>query len=210
MSSESTKESPRQRLERLRLEVASLPDEQPVEAASAPAPLRLPTPGETIHALESGLTIATGLGWLAGGAVLARGQNLVVTSQLLEANRDALGRYNGPGLVHHPDEQMAVHGRLLFAPGPAPDDMTAEPGTAEWREQREQARTDAWLEPDTARRAAALAEVERKYGVAPTTSTHWKVEDPSIKQAEAQRAELDAGGVRLRSHYEAQEPGVRR
>lgn len=210
MSTESTKESPRQRLERLRIEVVNLQDEQPVEAVSAPAQLRLPVPGETIHCLESGLTISTGGGWITGGAVLARGQNLVVTTQLLEANRDALGRYGGPGLVHHPDEQMAVHGRLLFAPGPAPDDMTAETGTAEWVEQREVARRAAWAEPDPARRTDALAEVERKYGAAPTTSTHWKNEDPSIAAAAAQRAELDAGGVKLRSHYEAQEPGVRR
>lgn len=210
MSTESTKESPRQRLERLRLEVANLPDEQPEETASAPAQLRLPVPGSLVHCLVSGTTISTGGGWIAGGAVLARGANVVITSALLEANRDASGRYWGPGLALDEQAQLDAYGKVLFRDGPAPDDMIPEPGTSEWVEAREQARQDAWREPDTARRAAALAAVNARFGAAPTTSTHSKIEDPSIKRAEAQRAELDAGGVRLRSHYEAQEPGVRR
>jgi hypothetical protein len=42
------------------------------------------------------------------------------------------------------------------------------------------------------------------------TSTHWKIEDPSIKQAEQQQEALAKGGVRHVSHYVAQEPGVQR
>lgn len=208
MSTESTKETPRQRLERLRVEYANLLAD---EAAGAPAQLRLPTPGSVVHCVVSGTTISTGGGWLAGGAVLARGASLVITSALLEANRDASGRYWGPGLALDEQAQLDAYGKVLFRDGPAPADMTAEPGTSEWVEQREVSRRAAWAEPDPGRRAAALAEVERKYGPAPLTSATLNTSpDPSIAAAAAQRAELDAGGVRLRSHYEAVEPEARR
>lgn len=195
------------RLRAAREALAALQAEQ--AASVAAAPLRLPEPGETIHCLETGLTIATGQGWLAGGAVLNRGQNIVVTTALLEANRDRGGRYRGPGLAHSPEAQLAVHGRLLFAPGPAPDDMVPEHGTAEWRMAREAARQAAWAEADPERRAAALAAVNAKFGAAPVTSTIINsTPDPSIAAAAAQQKALDEGGVRVSQHVEAREAGV--
>lgn len=202
MSTDTTTETTGQRrLREARERVAAL------EAASAPT-LRLPQPGETIHCLETGLTISTGGGWVAGGAVLNRGQNLTVTAALLEANRDAAGNYNGPGLAHDPEAQQRVHGRLLFAPGPAPKDMVPERDTPTWREAREQARLEAWAQPSAEAQRAALAEVERRFGPPVSTATYTKINDPSIAAAEAQQKELDEGGVRLKWHAEAKEAGV--
>lgn len=173
-------------------------------AATAAAPLGLPEPGSIAHCLATGTTISTGAGWLAGGVVLNRGQNVVVTTAMLEATRDAGGRYTGVALVNDPAAQLARHGRVLFAPGEAPADMVPEHGTAEWRMAREAARQAAWSESDPARRNAALAAVNSKFGPAPITSTTISTTpDPSIAAAEAQRARLDAGGVRQINNYEA-------
>lgn len=191
------------RLRAAREALAALQAEQAATTAAA-APLRLPEPGSIVHCLVTGTTISTGQGWLAGGAVLNRGQNVVITAAMLDATRDAGGRYTGVALVNNPDAQLARHGRILFAPGEAPADMTFEPNTREWREAREAARTSAWTESDPARRAAALAEVERRFGPAPVTSTTISTTpDPSIALAEQQRARLDAGGVRHVNNYEA-------
>ncbi|MDQ0725694.1 hypothetical protein [Microbacterium sp. W4I20] len=200
-------ESPRQRLHRLRAELA---EREAVATAPAEAQLRLPVPGTTIHCLVSGTTISTGTSFTSRGAVLDRGTNITVTADMIEGNRDAGGRYRGPALVHDADAQIAAHGCVLFAPGPAPSDMVPERGTPTWREQRENARQAAHREADPVRRRAALDQVERKHGPAPTTSTILNsTPDPSIKLAEQQRAELDAQGLRLKWSYDAVEPGVK-
>lgn len=196
----NTTESPRERLERLRMEVAELDR----SAANAAVPV---APGDTVHCLESGLTISTGGGWLAGGAVLRRGQNLTVTQALLDANRDAAGRDTGPALARDPAAQIRMHGRVIFGFGPAPEGMLPEHDTAEWREAREQARREAWALPTAEARGEALRALQERFGDAPTTSISWRTADPSIAAAAQQRAELDAGGVRLKWHYSAQEPG---
>ena len=199
MSTNKT-ETARERLTRLRAQVAELDR----VAAEAEIPV---VPGDTVHALESGLTISTGAGWLTGGAVLARGQNLVITAALLEANRDAGGRFTGPALARNPAEQVRVHGRVIFGFGEAPSDMLPERGTAEFREARENARREAWAMPTAEGRHAALKDVHERFGDAETTSVYWRVEDPSVRQAEEQQAALAAGGVRLVNNYEAREPG---
>lgn len=210
MTYANTSETGRERLERLRAEVAEM--DRRAEAAKALAtPPVLPEPGSVVHCLVTGTTISTGQGWLAGGIVLNRGQNIVITTAMLDATRNAGGRYTGVALVNHPEAQLARHGRILFAPGEAPDDMVPEHGTAEWRMARETARQAAWSESDPGRRNAALREVERRFGPAPTTSTTIRTSpDPSIAAAAAQRARLDAGGLKFHMDYSAVEPGVKR
>lgn len=199
-------ETPIQRLERLRAQAAARDAKPP----AASAQLRLPQPGEVVHSLISGNTVHTGAGGMSGGVVIARGDALVVTAAMLEAARTASGEYRGVALVHEPERQIALYGEQRFAPGPAPVDMLPEVGTAEWRQAREEARTAAWQQPDPDARAAALRRVNERFGSAPETSIHWKVDDPTIAAAEAQQAALDTGGVRFSMHVEAREAGAQR
>ncbi|MBP3978693.1 hypothetical protein [Microbacterium sp. BLY] len=210
-----TNETGRQRLERLRAEVAELDRAAAETVVPVVAPERdqaaLPVvPGDQIHALRTGVTFGTGGGFLSASHVSRRGETYTITQALIDASKDA----NGSSWLRHlatEEAQLATWGEVRFGLGPAPVDLLPEHGTAEWRASREEARQSAWREPDSDRRAAALAAVNEKFGPAPVTSTVLSTApDPSIAAAEAQRKALDEGGVRLRWDYVAQEPGVRR
>ncbi len=130
--------------------------------------------GDVIHAVSTGLNIPRTASLWGGlpSLSLTRGDRVVVTQAMIEA---AIDRHGNPGwtaLVHDPQRQIARWGRIHLAPGEPPADM--QPwiyGDASWSEQREIARKAAWQEIDPQRRAAALEEVKRKFGPAPTTST---------------------------------------
>lgn len=212
-----TNETGKQRLERLRAEVAEL-DRAAAEAqtsvvATEPehaesTPLHL-VPGDQIHALRTGVTFGTGGGFTSAAHVSRRGETYTITQTLIDASKDA----NGNSWLSHlasDEAQLAAWQEVRFGIGPAPADLLPEHGTSEWRAAREEARQAAWREPDPDRRAAALQAVRDRFGEAPVTSNHWKVEDPSIAAAEAQRAALDAGGVRFSQHVEAREAGAKR
>lgn len=234
MSTNKT-ETGRERLERLRREVAEMDHHAELARAQAEsvalpsragheiehaakarmaaasmvdgnAPLPV-APGDTIHALVTGTTFATGSSLMSASHVTTRGESYVVTQKLIEASRDAGGRSWLRHLISD-EAQLRRWGEVRFGIGPAPEGMTAERGTAEHREQREAARREAWGMPTAQARADALAAVESRFGPAPTTSTTISTSpDPSIAAAAAQRARLDAGGLKFHMDVVAREAG---
>lgn len=210
----STIESPRERLERLRAEVPALEAaarlrvaEDAVVAGDGPLPV---APGDQIHAKVTGVTFATGRGFTSASHVTTAGETYTITQQLLEASRDAGGRSWLRHLVSD-EAQVRRWGAVRFGIGPAPEGMTPEPGTAEHREAREQARREAWAQPTAQARTAALAAVESRFGPAPISSTTISTTpDPSIAAAAAQRARLDNSGPKFWMKVEAREAGAKR
>lgn len=209
MSTETSQETTGQRrLREAREAVAALGTKTTATAsADETAPLRLPRAGEQVHARVTGTTLATGGPY--GGTVLMRGQTFTVTDAMLELSKNRFGQYSGVALVHEPEAQIEKYGEMRFAPGPAPADLDPwTPGTAEWRVAREQARREAWALPTAEGRRAALAEVQRRFGAAPsTTTTLNQAPDASIRAAEEQRARIAAAGVRQHSTYAPSERG---
>jgi hypothetical protein len=146
--------------------------------------------GDVIHCTDThGIVLPRSVGaFREPGIQLFRGDTVTVLAEWLEASRDRHGQLGWPAWVHDADEQVRRFGHVRLAPGPAPLGMEKWlPGDSTWREERETARRAAWGEPDPARRSAALAEVQRRYGDGPVTSTITRVErTPSERQAEAQ------------------------
>lgn len=231
----TTNETGRERLERLRVEVAEI--ERHAELARAQAesvalPVRggheiehaakarmaaasmvdgnAPLPvraGDQIFAKVSGVTFATGRGFTSASHVTTRGETYTVTAALIEASFDAGGRSWLRHLVSN-EAQLRRWNEVRFGLGPAPEGMVPEPGTAEHREAREQARQVAWSMPTPQARAEALAAVNERFGPAPTTSTTLSTtQDPSIAAAAAQRARLDASGPKFFMDVVAREAG---
>lgn len=165
MSSKQT-ETPSEKLDRLRAEVASH------QRADTTVPVV--QAGDVIHALATGLSISrTASIW--GGLpplLLTRGDRIVVTEEMVAADRDRHGRPGWTSMVHDPDRQLRRWGKVFLAPGEPPEGIEPwELGSPEWAEARETARKAAWNEPNPQRRAVALDDVQRVYGAAPTTST---------------------------------------
>lgn len=203
-------ETPRERLDRLRVEVAQRRAELD-ETAAVP----IVEAGDTIHCVDpGGVLLPRSVAVFGGepGMQLFRGDTVTVREEWIEASRDASGALTWPSWVHDPHEQIRRWGRVRLAPGAFPADVSRyEPGTANWAAAREEARQAAWREPGAERRAAALAEVAREFGPPPVTSvTLNTAPDPSVRQAEEQRARLDAAGVKFHMHVEAREAGVQR
>lgn len=122
--------------------------------------------GDVVHALVSGFTFPGSLE-LTGGRVTRRGEDITITDDMLEAAKDRRGA-SFWDLVDDPDGQVARWGHEVFRRGSAPDDMeTWTPGSPEHQLARERARQDAWTLPDPRERAAALQEVQRRYGALP-------------------------------------------
>lgn len=125
---------------------------------------------DTIHFLAAGVTYATKkddpFGF--GGRTSKRGDELKVTAELRAANSD---RNGDCWLDQSEDEQLALHGRVLFRRGPWPDDADLYVrGSSEWQDAREAARKAAWSLQDPRARNEALAAVHSRFGAAPVTS----------------------------------------
>lgn len=179
------------------------------KAARAALPV---APGDQFHVLKTGVGIHTGGGFLASSHISTAGETITVTAAMIEANYSMSG-WNWMSIIDDEDAQLARWGEVRFRLGRAPADVQTwnEWGDPDFVEQREAARREAWQQPSAQARADALAAVQARFGpAAPTSTTLNTTPDPSIKQAEQQRARLHAAGVRHISHFEAQEPGVRR
>ncbi|HYP73136.1 hypothetical protein [uncultured Microbacterium sp.] len=169
-------------------------------AASAP---RIPSPGDTLHCLRSGLTVNLGGGSMITGraVVLERGQTFTVTSEMIEAARDRNGSLatSWVGVVYDEERQVKRYGAVMVRPGPAPSDLRPwEYGTPEWMRARDTARRRAYALPSEAERAEALAEVERIYGPAGSTSKTTAVYRPGehpTERAAAAQAERRRQGI---------------
>lgn len=174
-------------------------DADTTETASAP---RIPSAGETLHVLRSGLTVSLGGGSLMSGraVVLERGQTFTVTSAMIEAARDRHGSLDGSwlGVVYDDDAQRARYGAVIVRPGPAPADLRPwEYGSPEWFNARDTARRRAYALPSEAERREALAAVERDYGPAgstsKTTATYRPGSHPTERAAVAQAERVRRG-----------------
>lgn len=148
---------------------------------------------------------------LAGGLIIfgnvhKRGDQIELTAERIEGNRDRLGRSWLDDLSE--EGQLARWGEVRVGVGPWPEDLPAwSYGDPLWQMAREQACRAAWRHEDAATRRQALAEVEQIYGPArPTSRTVNSSPDPSIRAAAEQDRLLREGGVRLKSRFQ---PGER-
>lgn len=177
-------------------------------AARAALPVK---PGDQFHVLKTGVGIHTGGGFLASSHISTAGETITVTAAMIEANYSMSG-WNWMAIIDDADAQLARWGEVRFGLGQAPVDAPTwnVRGDADWVEQRNAAKAEAWNMPTVQARAEALAAVEARFGPAVTTATYSKYVDPSIKLAEEQQRALNTGGVRFAQHVEAKEAGARR
>jgi len=120
-------------------------------------------PGVTLHFLADGLTVHTGAGYRSESQVMRRGQTLLVTPEVREANTDRLGQCS---LDLTEAEQLARWRVVYFRPGPFPDDedpLTI--GSFEHDQARANALKQAAEIADPDEQRIALARVREKYGV---------------------------------------------
>lgn len=120
--------------------------------------------GQVVHVRQDGTTVRLSTAFMASSTVFSRGQEFLVTDEVLEAGLDRNGQL--PGWLSTLDDPSAPIGR-----GPWPESESRFiRGTPEWTEAREMARRRAWRQPGQAEQAASLREVEREFG--PSMPTH--------------------------------------
>ncbi|KAA9154746.1 hypothetical protein F6B41_12280 [Microbacterium lushaniae] len=197
-------ETPRERLERLRTEHAKLT----AQTASSPLPV---VPGDQFHAKQSGVTFATGGGFVSSGHVSRAGETYTVTQALIDASLDSNG-HSWLSIIGDDAAQLERWGAVRFGLGPAaPDAPTwSAVGDPDWHAARDAARAEAWNMPTAEARNAALAAMHAKFGPAPSTATYSVQVDPTIAAAESQQRALNEGGVRFSQYVEAREAGAQR
>lgn len=133
----------------------------------------IPTIGEQLHFLHTGTMFHTRVHGIAIAKIANRGDEITVSEDLLELNRDRYGQLPPwLALAKDPEAQLRVFGFEAVGTGPWPDLLSKTiPGTVEHDEAREEARRVAWTIQDDRKRQAALDEVEDAFGPMSTTST---------------------------------------
>jgi hypothetical protein len=148
-----------------------------------------------LHVLSGGL--------LLFGEARKRGDVLTVTQRDIDAQRDREGRSWCDDLSEA--AQLDRWGSIRLGLGPWPEDLAVwtEVGDPVWVEHRERARREAYSQPTAEARDAAVREVRRIYGEAPSTSRtlNAATSSPEIRTAEEQRRRLDAAGPRQVTRY---------
>lgn len=149
-------------------------------------------PAEQFHWLVDGIIWHTKRPsmFMGSSEISQRGQTVTITADMLEAS-PWIARYLGdePG-------QVERWGEVRIAPGPFPDDaMPWAYGSPAWQEQREDARRRAWAIADPEERAAARAEVERRFGPAPQTSKSTEIPEHYTERMAREQAERLARGA---------------
>ncbi|WP_322937589.1 hypothetical protein [Nocardioides bizhenqiangii] len=132
----------------------------------------MPKPGDILHFLRSGQTYHDIRRGQFAAFVSRRGQELVVTADLIEASKDRNGLV-APwlALAHDPEAQVRRFDEQIVGTGPWPSDLVKqEPGSTEHDDARRAAVREANALPTKGERARALAEVERRYGPSQPTS----------------------------------------
>lgn len=158
-----------QRLKAARERAAALDDA--VVDDDAP---RVAAAGEWMHSVdESGVKIMRSTSIFGAASVtLMRGDEILVDEEMLAADLDRHGRPGWSGVLHDESAQLQRWGAVRLRPGRAPRDLESWTyGSALWAETREQARREAHRLPTEQQRADALAEVHRRFGPPPVTST---------------------------------------
>jgi len=117
------------------------------------------------------LTIVTSESGGGQGAVTDYGNELIVTPEFHNLNRDR-NRDSFLDLLDDEPAQMKRWGRVLVQRGPWPEDLSrVEPGSQRWRDDYEAARQEAHQITNPQERDARLSELRKQYGPATTTST---------------------------------------
>lgn len=129
-----------------------------------------PQVGEVFHFLAAGFTRPTLRRGVLLHEVSRRGDQDVITDQLIQAGTDRNGAC-WLDLLHDPAGQVAKFGREVIAPGPTPEGMSRTvPGSAEHDTAARRAREDAWKIKDPVKRGATLRELHKRFGPPPPTS----------------------------------------
>jgi hypothetical protein len=158
----------------------------------------LPAAGDVIHVLRSGVVVPDREpGFMATGTVAQRGDEVILTQRQIDSTINAIGVHGGIALAADEAEQLERWGEVRFRMGPRPADLERwERGTPEWEEARAAAMKAAFKIPEGPERAAAFAEVRRRYGEGPASS--WSVEydtSASEKAYEREQERRRASGV---------------
>lgn len=148
--------------------------------------------GDQLHFFKA-LVVPITSGLFTGRSeILGRGDTLILTSGIIEANTDANGN-TWFDLADDPDAQVRRWGSVMFGRGPWPDDQPKLlPGTVEWGMARDRAHAVASAEPDEGKRIQALRAVAREYPE--TTSRTLSVIASDTEIAERRAAAARAGG----------------
>ncbi|WP_146248698.1 hypothetical protein [Curtobacterium sp. MCLR17_044] len=127
--------------------------------------------GDTVHVLAAA-TICFEGGLFGRSEVVGRGATLVLTSTMLEQNEDRRTGRSVFDLATDPEEQERRWGKVLYAPGPWPDnEPTWRYGDQAWAEGRANAIAAAWDLRDEQARTDALAAARATFGPALTSKT---------------------------------------
>jgi hypothetical protein len=135
-----------------------------------------PTVGETFHFLRSGFGYHAVVDRLHVSLVSRRGDEVTITAEFLDANRDRYGHL--PPLLlllHDPASQVRRWGHQILAAGPKPDDLLRTvPGELDHEESRRAAMREAKAIAGLDERAAAVASVQHRWGPPrqPAVATH--------------------------------------
>lgn len=122
-------------------------------------------PGDTFHALATGLTISvTSSNGITRGCVLIRGMSVTLTAESIFENQDRNGQ-SFLDVIDEPDTQIKRWGAVQVARGPFPVDLDLLiPGSLEHEAESARLRKAAWAIPDENDRAAALKAVNLRFG----------------------------------------------
>lgn len=128
-----------------------------------------PAAGDLIH-FRAAMSVATGgIGDGADGRVYHRGEELVITEQIIAASKDRLGN---SWLDLDASEQVQRYGKQVWGHGPVPDDVDFYNGgdRASRDIARIRARDAAMAISDPVQREAAWKAVRDEFG---TPATSW-------------------------------------
>lgn len=128
-----------------------------------------PTDDPVVHFL-SAVSVATSMSPFGSGRVFAFGDQLVVTPEIREANRDRTGASFFDWLDGTADA-LVRNGRTICARGPWPEGrLRLEPGSPAWEDARQPAISQALAITDPEERGEARRQVDVEFGTPGPTS----------------------------------------
>lgn len=126
-------------------------------------------PDDLIHFLEP-VSVLTSMSSFGVGRTFAYGDELTLTDEIKQANRDRTGRSMFDFIDQGADEYVRG-GRAICRRGAWPEGVSRlQPGSYAFEQARSQALAEALAIADPAERGAARQRVEEEFGLAPTTS----------------------------------------
>jgi hypothetical protein len=121
--------------------------------------------GISVHFLAT-INVHTRPDSYASSRLFNYGDELLMTPEIVEANRDRLGRRPLLDLLHDEGEQVRRFGRRVIAPGPWPEGLSRiQPGSHQWDDAREDALAAASLLPTEEERKVAREQARAVWGM---------------------------------------------